>query len=205
MFGSALVRELFFQFVEQVFAGIFQNVDDQLKSVAATVVWVWNLLAVMCGAPLAHCVDLCPVLIGFCPRFEICYIVEVHADDVIELFEVYVDNRAGYATERIAPAQCVLPHARVGRFAMVHADDSCRVDGYATFEAGITYQLLHDSFSRWAAANIAQADKEYADVVFVFHVLSRLFVSFLFVCSGCFPVSALSSFVHRGAVFSAAH
>ena len=146
---------------QQSLAGIFEDVDDVLKALCTAVVGVGHVVGGDVGAELRHAVYL---LFGFeagSQFVKAADVAVVHAEDEVELFEVAQAHWAREMSDVVSSARGMGSHARVGLFALMVADESCRVHLDGFIQSFTLQYRAHHLLGSARSADVAQAHKEY--------------------------------------------
>ena len=94
---------------------------------------------------------------------EIINIAVVHAYDKVEPFEIRGANHATSVVKVKSAPECGVAHPAVGKVSGVSTVESCRIKFRTLVIRHIFGNFPHYTFCRRAAADIAEADKKYAD------------------------------------------
>jgi hypothetical protein len=148
---------------EEVFAAVFEEVEDVFEAFGAAVVGVGYFGVRVIGAELAEEADFLFVESLGIEGAKVMEVLMVHDEGKIEGLQVGGMDLTGAAGERGVAVGGGGGHALVGEFAGVPTGGAGGVDEDLVGEMGIGDEFEHDAFRGGRAADVAEADEEEAE------------------------------------------
>lgn len=147
----------FGQIGKQSGRALFQNVQHQLEAGCSSIVRIGDMVVNTATAEIRHQTDLGRSLFGRSQFLQPLSIGKVHADDIIESFEILILHRTGERSEIVAPTSSVCTHSGIGLFPLMVIAQSGRIDVEAIGMPLLFYIRAKDSLGRRRATDVAEA------------------------------------------------